>query len=372
MTRPRPLHFLFVFLLSACADASPLAPAMKAVEEIRGREFKEDVRNVVIDRSELTKHLQDQMVKTTPYSLDDWARILRALQLVDVDGKEILPKLLALYESQVLAFYDPHAHTYYSIKQLPKLPPQAAQLADPKVLEETVMVHELTHALQDQHFSLAAKEKLLMRDTDANLAYHAVLEGEALLVMMAHLLKKNGIELDEVIQDEAMTGMISTAAAAESMVDPSTPPYFAAMLKFPYLEGLNFVVTAYRRGGWKELDRVHANPPRTSREVLHPEEYFARSFRPEKFDDAKPEGAIAEHLGEFHWRYLVGTEAATGWVNDRAVIFKDGRVEIDTKWESPERAASFAGVYEAFLKKRGLEATIARDGSAVRAAYTAK
>jgi hypothetical protein len=144
------------------------------------------------------------------------------------------------------------------------------------------------------------------------------------------------------------------------------------MLKFPYLEGLNFVVTAYRRGGWKELDRVHANPPRTSREVLHPEEYFARSFRPEKFDDAKPEGAIAEHLGEFHWRYLVGTEAATGWVNDRAVIFKDGRVEIDTKWESPERAASFAGVYEAFLKKRGLEATIARDGSAVRAAYTAK
>jgi len=373
MTRRRPLRLLFVFLLASCAEASPLAPAMKAVEDIRGREFKEDVRNVTIDRSELSKHLREQMVKSTPYSLDDWGRILRALQLVDVDGKEILPKLLALYESQVLAFYDPHSHTYYSIRQLPKLPPQAAQLADPKLLEETVMVHELTHALQDQHFSLGAKEKILMRDTDANLAYHAVLEGEALLVMVAHMLKKNSVDLDEVIHDDAMTDMIGSAAAAESMVDPSTPPYFAALLKFPYLEGLKFVVAAYRKGGWKELDRVHANPPRTSREVLHPQEYFTRTFQAETFEDAKPEGAIAaEHLGEFHWRYLVGADAATGWVNDRAIIFKDGRVQIETKWESPERATSFASAYEAFLNQRGVAATITRDGTAVRASYTAR
>ena len=376
MIRPRAAGLLVVFLLSGCgarAAPSPLKPGMDAVEKIRGLAFKNDVKNVTIDRSELGKHLQEQMVRSTPYSLEDWGRILRALQLVDVEGKEILPKLLSLYESQVLAFYDPQAHTYYSIKQLPKLP-DAAKLADPKVLEETVMVHELTHALQDQHFALGAKEKQLMRDTDANMAYHAVLEGEAVLVMVAHMLAKNGVSMDEVIKDDATLGMISSAVQAEQMMDPSTPRYFAEMLKFPYLEGLKFVISAYRRGGWKELDYVHANPPRSSREVLHPEEYFARSFKSTPFDNPKVSGAIAtEHLGEFHWRFLVGADAATGWKSDSATIYRDGRVAVDSNWDNAERAKKFAAAYEAFLKTRAVaDVKVTRNETNVTASYTAK
>jgi hypothetical protein len=373
MIRRRPAGFLIVFLLASCARASSLAPGMKAVEEIRGRKFISEVRNVTIDRADLSRYLKDQMEKSTPYSLQDWGRILRALQLVDVQPDQILPKLLALYESQVLAFYDPQAHTYYSIKQLPKLPPEAAKLIDPQTLEETVMVHELTHALQDQHFGLSAKEKALMRDTDGNMAYHAVLEGEAVLVMVAHMLQKSGIDLDEVVKDDGMLGMISSAASAEQMIDPSTPRYFAEMLKFPYLDGLKFVVAAYRRGGWKELDKVHANPPRTTREILHPDEYFNHTFKPRAFDPARPAGALAaEHLGEFQWRYLVGADASQGWVNDRAVIFSDNRVQIETEWETEQRADAFARAYESVLKKRGLEPKIARNGASVSASYTAK
>jgi hypothetical protein len=373
MIRSRAACLLSVFLLVSCADASPLAPGMKAVEEIRGRKFTGEVRNVSIDRADLSKHLLEQMEKTTPYPLDDWGRIVRALQLVDVDGKQIVPKLLSLYESQVLAFYDPHSHTYYSIKQLPNLP-EAAKVADPKVLEETVMVHELTHALQDQLFQLSKKEKALMRDTDANMAYHAVLEGEAVLVMVAHMLAKNGVKIDEVIKDDAMLGMITSSVQADQMLDPSTPKYFGEMLKFPYLDGLKFVIAAYRRGGWTELDKVHANPPRSTREVLHPEEYFARTFTVGAFDHSKPKGAIAaEHLGEFHWRFLVGAGASQGWRNDRAVVYQDGRVEVDTDWDDEQRATKFATAYQAFLTKRGLaDAKVTRDGAKVRATYTAK
>jgi hypothetical protein len=211
-----------------------------------------------------------------------------------------------------------------------------------------------------------------MRDTDANLAYHAVLEGEAVLVMIAHMLAKSGVDINEVIKDDAMLGMISSAASAEAMIDPSTPRYFADMLKFPYLDGLKFVVAAYRRGGWKELDKVHANPPRTSREILHPEEYFNGTFKAEAFDGTKPAGAIAtEHLGEFHWRFLVGAEAAGGWVNDRATVYRDGSVQVETKWENAQRATAFASAYETFLKGRGVTATVTRDGANVRASYTA-
>ena len=381
MTTVRAARLLLVFLLTACGQASPLQPGMKAVEGIRGKTFLHDVKNVSIDRADLSVHLRRQMEQSTPYPLDEWGTVLRALQLVDTAGadagKELLPKLLTLYESQVLAFYDPHGHTYYSIKQLPKLPEQAAKLADPKTLEEMVMVHELTHALQDQHFKLGEKEVALMRDTDANLAYHSVLEGEAVLVMVAHMLGKNGLDLDEVVKDDAMLGMITSAAQAEQMIDPSTPKYFAEMLKFPYLEGLKFVVAAYRRGGWKELDRIHADPPRTTRQILHPDEYFNRSFKPQPFDEKKPAYAIsAEHLGEFHWRFLVGADNARGWVNDRVIVSrpdKSGtRVQVSTTWESPERATAFAAAYDAFLQKRGLEAIVKHEGNAATASYTAR
>jgi hypothetical protein len=373
MTTGRAPRLLLLLLLTSCAQASPLAPSMKAVEEIRGRKFAHDVKNVSIDRADLSTHLRAQMEKLTPYPLDDWGTLLRALQLVDVDNKQLVPKLLALYEAQVLAFYDPQTHTYYSIKQLPKLPEGAAGLVDPKTLEETVMVHELMHALQDQHFQLAGREKALMRDTDANLAYHAVLEGEAVLVMVAHMLGKSNMDFDEVIKDDAMLGLIGSAAHAEQMIDPSTPKYFAEMLKFPYLEGLKFVVAAYRRGGWKELDKVHANPPRTTREVLHPEEYFNRTFKPKAFDSTTPPGAIAaEHLGEFHWRFLVGAANAKGWVNDRAVVMRDGRVQLDSDWDSDANAIAFETAYRAFLNTRGLDAKVTREGAKVKATYTAK
>lgn len=374
MTSLRRLRFLpFLLAFTACAQASPLAPGMKAVEEIRGKKFIAEVRNVTIDRSELKKHLREQMEQSVPYPLEDWGTVLRSLQLVDVKPAEIIPTLLELYESQVLAFYDPHSHTYYSIKQMPNLP-DAAKLADPKVLEETVMVHELTHALQDQYFKLGPREKELMKDSDAEMAYHSVLEGEAVLVMVAHMLKQNGVDLDEALKDDALTNMMASSAAADAMVDPKTPKYFVESLKFPYLDGLKFVVAAYKRGGWKAIDAIHANPPRSTREILHSDEYFAHQSKAEPFDSRKPEGDViaVEHLGEFHWRYLVGADAARGWLNDRAVVRRDGRVETWTKWESPERANAFADAYGAFLQKRGLDAKVAKNGVEVTTTYTAK
>jgi len=370
MTTVRRVRLLFVFILAACAQASPLTPAMKAVESIRGKPFLHDVKNVTIARADLSANLRAQMQRGMPYSIAEWETMLGALQLVDKDSGPALPKLLALYEAQVLAFYDPYTHTYYSIHPMPKLPKEVANLADPKLLEETVMVHELTHALQDQYFDLAPREQALMRDTDANLAYHSVLEGEAVLVMVAHMLNKAGVELDEVLKDDAMLGMISAAAQTDQMIDPSTPKYFAEMLKFPYVDGLKFVVAAYRRGGWKEIDKLHANPPRTTREIMHPEEYFEKTFKPEPFSSEKPAGAIStEHMGEFHWTFLLGAGNARGWVNDRAVVHRDGHVQVEAKWESEKEATAFADAYSAFLEKRGLKASVTREGVVVKASY---
>ncbi|HEX7154777.1 MAG TPA: hypothetical protein VF618_25055 [Thermoanaerobaculia bacterium] len=368
---------LILFLIAAsCLAAGELDPQLRMVEQIRGRKFVTGVKNVTIDRSELPKRLEEQMKKELPYSTEDWITILRSLQLVERDTKDVLPKLIALYESQVLAYYDPKSHTYYSIKQLPKLDSELP--IDPKMLEESVVIHELMHALQDQHWNIGEKTEKLKREGDAAMAYHALLEGEASFVMMAHLLGKMGVPIDELVKNDAMLAGMASAAASQAMASGSdTPKYFTESLGFPYLKGLEFVIAAYKRGGWKELDKVHANPPKTTREILHPEEYFEKKVKhaelPLKNWQSDLPGLISvERLGEFHWTYLLGKDAARGLTGDRVAVAKNGAVVAETVWETPERAKIFADAYTTFLKGRGLDPKVTQDGATVRASYVAR
>ena len=112
MTTGRPARILLLLLLTSCAQASSLAPAMKAVEEIRGRKFVHDVKNVAIDRADLSKHLRRQMEQLTPYSLDDWGTLLRALQLVDVKNDQLVPKLLGHGGGVVVVIREPVFHRH--------------------------------------------------------------------------------------------------------------------------------------------------------------------------------------------------------------------------------------------------------------------
>jgi hypothetical protein len=367
-----------LFLVSSAAHAASLDAEMKTVEKLRGLTFAHAVVSKTITRAELPKVLRAQMEKSLPYSPDDYALILRALQLVDGGKTDLVGSMLALYEAQVLAFYDPLTHTYFAID---KLPSAVAGMADSDMLRESVVIHELTHALQDQRFRAGARDLALQKDTDGGLALHALLEGEATLVMLDYVLDRAGQKLDDVLANpEVLSLLTSSLGAADKTIDASTPRYFAESLKFPYSEGLKLVIDGYRRGGWKMVDRMDENPPRSTREVLHPAEYFARlagtAAPAAAFDDKSPipHALTVEHLGEFHWRFLVG-DAGAGWIDDRVTVVQnpkcDPTVLVDTLWENADRAVAFRDAYAKFLRARGLEPKIALDGVRVRAAYGA-
>ena len=381
MSRSRAILFIVFTLVTASLRAASLEPHLRAVETIRGRKFVHEVKHVAIDRSALPKALRQQMAESIPYSLDDWTTVIRALQLVDAKSSdEVVPKLVDLYQAQVLAYYDPHGRTYYSINQLPEAIARMEGMVE--ILEEGVVVHELTHALQDQYFKLGEKTQALRKDTDAGMAYHAVIEGEATLVMLAHMVSKSGASIDDVIKNEAMlNSMMAMAASQDSGIDASAPKYFVESLKFPYLQGLKLVIEAYKRGGWKAVDALHTDPPRSTREVLHPEEYFSKKFRAAKFVDAplvKADKTLSvEHLGEFHWGFLAGANNARGWVDDRVQVAVNAKNEptvlVETKWDSPDNANAFATAYEKFLRGRGFaDARVKRTGAIVKAAYGAE
>src|SRR5947209_10600611 len=158
--------------------AASLDHGMKDVERLRGVTFTHTVKLRTVDRASLPKLLRDQISKSLPYSIDDYVRILKALQLVDPKTPDLMRSMLDLYQAQVLAFYDPQTHVYYAIDELPDAA-KGAGSAD--VLQEAIAVHELTHALQDQRFHASEREESLRRDTDGEMAYHALVEGEATL-----------------------------------------------------------------------------------------------------------------------------------------------------------------------------------------------
>jgi hypothetical protein len=372
-------HLLFVLaLVTASAHASSLDAEMKAVEKLRRLTFERPVVRRTITRAELPAILRAQMEKSLPYSPDDYALILRALQLVDNGSSDLVGSMLDLYQSQVLAFYDPLTHIYYAIDQPP---PAAAGMLDGEVMRESVAIHELTHALQDQRFHLGVRDRELEKDTDAGLALHALMEGEATLVMIDYVLDRAGQKMDDMLANPEVLSMLMTSLnGTDKSLDPSTPKYFAESLKFPYSEGLTLVIDGYRRGGWKMVDRMDENPPRSTREILHPSEYFERLAKAgtaaSAFNDqSKLPGALTvEHLGEFHWRFLVG-DAGAGWVDDRVTVTQnlqcDPTVLVETRWENADRARTFRDAYTNFLRGRGLDALLALDGTHVRAAYGA-
>jgi hypothetical protein len=368
-----------IFLVAATARAASLEKEMKTVERLRGLTFTRAVAQQTIARAELPAVLRAQMEKSLPYSADDYAVILRALQLVDDKTPDVIGKMLDLYESQVLAFYDPLTHTYFALDQLPSA---AAPFGDSAALRNSVVIHELTHALQDQRFHAGARDLSLLKDTDGGLAFHALMEGEATLVMLDYLLDAAGQKLDDVLANpQTLSLLVSSMNGADKTLDASVPRYFVESLKFPYADGLKLVVEGYRRGGWKMLDRMHGNPPRSTREVLHPAEYFARlaltgAAPPPPFDASStvPSTLTVEHLGEFHWRFLVA-DAANGWIDDRVVVAQNAHCEptvlVDTRWQDATHARTFRDAYAAFLRSRGLDPHVALDGARVKVAYGA-
>jgi hypothetical protein len=359
-----------LFLVGNVSGSSPLEKEMREVEKLRGLTFLHDVTQRTIDRSELQPLIREQLAKSIPYSVEDYVAILRALQLVDGSTPDVIASMFRLYDSQVLAFYDPMTHTYFAIRQLPE---SLAGMGDTGALQQSVVMHELVHALQDQRFSAARRDKALQHDTDGELAYHALLEGEATLVMLDYLLSKSGQSFDEAVKSDFLINALGGAAAADKAVDPGTPRYFVEALKFPYLEGVKLVAEAYRRGGWKAIDGMHANPPRTTRELLHPAEYWARVGRGEKgsapFNPRSSRDLLTtERLGEFHWRYLVG-DRAEGWLDDRVTVKRDGSVVAETRWENEAKATAFRDAYVAFLRGRKIDPQASTKGASVTIAY---
>jgi hypothetical protein len=122
------------------------------------------------------------------------------------------------------------------------------------------LAHELTHALEDQHFNLHLGR--LTSPTESSEVRRAVIEGSATFVQD---LYRHRYLHDNVAVGRRIDAMRSVIGAQQ------TPYAINAEAIFDYVEGGLFVRYLYRRAGdFRIVNRVLRRPPRRSDQILHP------------------------------------------------------------------------------------------------------
>ena len=243
---------------SATRNAALIAATqdvLKETSEIRQLSILRQVQSSTQSRVEIERSLIKSLDEdTSPAEMHADEVTLKKLGLAPADFQYRALMLRVLTE-QVSGYYDPKTKQFH--------------LADWIDLDgqKPIMAHELTHALQDQHFNLRRFEHWPKGDSDAELAAHALVEGDATLAMALYVAN-NPLRALAFLKSLGTTGM-----STEEL--DKAPRALRESLLFPYQDGEKWVSALYKRGGWNEVSRAFTTLPQSTEQILHPEKYFA-------------------------------------------------------------------------------------------------
>jgi hypothetical protein len=189
------------------------------------------------------------------------------------------------------------------------------------------LAHELTHALESQHFDLDLGR--LTAPSERAEVHRAVIEGTATFVQD---LYRHRYLSDNVPVARRIDAMRSVIGAEQ------TPYAINAQAIFVYVDGGLFVHNLYSRaGGFRLVDRALRNPPRSSDQILHPRTWpgpgrgdtrvrlgiaslLRPEWRPVGSGTAGEERALAILLaGAFG---TPATTGASGWTGGRFTVWR--------------------------------------------------
>jgi hypothetical protein len=299
---------------SALEAFIPTAEAF--VEQHRGLKFENPVKVTLLDDTAFKqKLLSDE--QTDQAQVEKATKVLRALGLIQ-GNVDVAKAMQALLGGAVAGFYDPKTKELF------------VRGAQPTPYVRQVLVHELTHALQDQHFSIDRPD-LDKADDERGDAFSALVEGDAVRIETEY---KNSLSLDE--QQQATNEENSQASG----ISPDIPPVLIEQLVFPYQAGPPFTEALVRAGGQATLDAAFSKPPTTSEQVMHPDKYLRGEGAANVAEPATDGGAkVIDRgvIGEFGLLVLLnpavtnGTlsqtamrQAAAGWGGDKYVAWDAG------------------------------------------------
>lgn len=350
---------------------------------------REQVKRELVNRDQVESYINQRMKED-----EDVQRMQRGEEVLKKFG--LLPRsfdlrsfFVAMLREQVAGYYDPKTKTVNLLNWV-----------DPAV-QEPVMAHELTHALQDQSFGLEqwmkqgvtaeikpasdppqknsdSKEKQdnagEIQSDEEEAARLAVVEGQAMLVLVDYMLAPTDQSvLDSPgVVDAIKQGMMT---ADNSPVFNRAPLYLKESLTFAYRYGLEFEREVLaKKGKEAAFAGVFKHPPTTEREVMEPDTYLADEHLPalpvpdfdgllaekyQKFDVGSfGEFDVSVFIKQFageeaskrltpQWRggYYYAAKRKTESKGPLAVVYV-------SRWASPEDALDFLHTYALSVKSR--------------------
>src|SRR5713101_756071 len=332
------------------------------MSEITGLKLLTPLKKSLRSREEIRAYVIKQMnEEKNPAERYADARTAEALGLLP-KGFDLDAFMVNVLTEQVEGLYDPKNREFYIADWSP--------LADQRM----VMAHELTHALQDQHFQIEAWVRAARPNEDAELARDAVLEGSAMAAMVDYLMLGTGRSLKDLPDfDPGM--LIGDLGSTPTLKD--APPFLKDALIFPYIGGLNFSAAVMRNSGWSALSGVFQKPPVSTQQILHPALYRTGKT-PANVALPRLEKLLGDNwskldeniMGEFGWKevfkqFLDADRAKTlaaAWDGDRYLVFEHKQTKklillTRLHLDSEVHAARFFGQYSEALEKKYAERT---------------
>jgi hypothetical protein len=327
---------------SVSGDVDPqVAEMQRRVEIVRGLEYRDRVATESISGAEMSRRVTEAY--QIQYPKDLYARRTRAWATIGVlpPGTGLREALLTFGRVGVVGYYDPATGELVYIA--------SGTLG---VSETLTLAHELTHALDDQHFDLTRLDAFVdgCRDEEF-MAALGVVEGSAQFVAT------------QVLREFPAVGVDDLDLAADLGLLDDVPPFLRQLQIWPYTYGHGFVIALERRGGLALVNRALREPPVSTEQVLHPERY--PNDLPEPVDVPALVAAGWEDLdvmqvGEEWLREMLGLRidrstadaAAAGWDGGTYRAWTDGdrvAVVLRTVWDSPRDAREFHDALELWI-----------------------
>src|SRR5262245_5732582 len=221
---------------------------------------------LVKSRDETRRFIQQEMDRRyAPARLESERKAMVAWGLIPADY-DLRRLFVDLMEVQVAAYYDPVGKVMVVGDWLPPEHQQAA------------LMHELVHALQDKQTSLEAFITPHPGQGDQLLARQALVEGEAVALMLALLLKAQGLDLTSLPDVSAVRGAVVAGTTGPAIA--AAPKFLRDLLIFPYVDGLTFVHQFSKRQPWSAMQTLYRDPPRSTAQILKPEKRLGQREDP--------------------------------------------------------------------------------------------
>lgn len=259
------------------AEAPPVTePDLSALEGI-----SDEVRAQLEDLIRFAQEIRELPFLTPPQIKVVSDEELEALVRADIEEEaedfpadEALYKMLGLlndaadFEQIVLDLYGEQVAGFYDGDTGEIVVP--AREDGFSLLQQGTLVHELVHAITDQHFGFNDTFQTMIDEDrlDQATAYQALIEGDATL---AEVLWVQTLSQGEIGEFLANSLEIDTEAF------DSAPRFLTESLLFPYDSGLAFVQDLYvGQGGWSEVNNAYGTLPglpASTEQVITPDDY---------------------------------------------------------------------------------------------------